>query len=148
MSPCMLLKGSPVIDWLIVWVREGVSEWVAGRGREHTDALHHITRDICQNDWFHLFCCSQLAQSTYVCALVCAWPSVTSVFPHASWALSQQNPCVFWYYLVGCLQCQNGNCLAGSVLMERFATINLLIYIERMAYGYQSNMVCNANNIC
>ena len=38
--------------------------------------------------------------------------------------------------------------LAGSVLNERFATINLLISIERMAYGYQSNMVCNTNNIC
>ena len=32
--------------------------------------------------------------------------------------------------------------LAGSVLRERFATIILLISIERMAYGYQSNMVC------
>ena len=45
----------------------------------------------------------------YSCALVCAWPSVTSVFPRASWALSQQNPRVFLFYLVGCLQCQNGN---------------------------------------
>ena len=38
--------------------------------------------------------------------------------------------------------------LAGSVLRERFAIIKLLISIERMAYGYQSNMVCNTNNIC
>ena len=105
------VHGDWLIDWLIGWV-SGVS-WVSevsevrwGEVRRTTS--HHSVMSAKSNQ-FHLFCCSQLAQQIYSCALVWAWPCVTSVFPRASWALSQQNPRVFWFYLVGCLQCQNGN---------------------------------------
>ena len=114
----MLLKGSSVIGWLIDWVSEWSElnevrwgEWVseAEADREHRRTTSHHSVISAKSNQFHLFCCSQLAQQMYSCVLVWAWPCVTSVFPRASWALSQQNPRVFWFYLVGCLQCQNGN---------------------------------------
>ena len=69
----------------------------------------------------------------------CAWPSVTSVFPHASWALSQQNPRVLWFYLVGCLQCQKGNPSC------RFSAQGA-ICPNKLANFYWKNGVCRGIN--
>ena len=74
MSPCMLLKGSPVIDWLIErvsewvsgWVGEWVSEWVnewlsewvneGGRGRQRTHRRTTSHHSWYLPKWLNLIC--------------------------------------------------------------------------------------------
>ena len=136
-------------DWLSEWVSEWMNEWVAEADREHTDALHHIT------PWYlpkwlisFVLLLSTCAINVLVCPCVCLTirdecfstcvlgpcPSRIHAFSDFTWSVVYN--------------AKTEIRLAGSVLRERFATINLLISIERMAYGYQSNMVCNTNNIC
>ena len=145
------------VDWLIDWVSELVSEllseWVseAEADREHIDALHHTTPWYLPN--IINFICSVALNlrnkqtNVLVCPCVCLTirdecfrvrpgpcPSRIHAFSDFTWSVVYN--------------AKTEIRLAGSMLRERFATINLLISIERMVYGYQSNMVCNTNNSC
>ena len=152
----MLLKGSTVIDWLIDWLGEWVSElvselmselmseWVRGRQRTHRrTASHHsvisakIINFICSVALNLHNKCTRVP----LCVLDHPWRVFFRVRPSRFHAFSD-----FTWSVV--YNAKTEIRLAGSVFAERFATINLAISIERMAYGYQSNMVCNTNNIC
>ena len=141
----MLLKGSTVIDWLIDWL----GEWVGQRQTKNTDTLHHIT------PWYLPkiinFICSVALNLRYkrtrvpLCVLDHPWRVFFRVLPGPCPNRIHAFSDITWSVVYNA---KTEIRLAGSVLRERFATINLLISIERMAYGYQSNMVCNTNNIC
>ena len=135
------------------WVSEWVSEWVrreaeADADREHTEALHHIT------PWYlpkiiNLICSVALnLRNNYTRVPLCVLDHPWRVFFRG-----RPEPCssrihAFSDYTWSVVyNAKTEIRLAGSVLRERFATINLLISIERMAYGYQSNMLCNTSNI-
>ena len=104
-----------MIDWLIDWVSELVGELMselvseAEADREHTDALHHIT------PWYLPkiinFICSVALNLRNKCTRVplCGLDHPWRVFFRVRPGPSRQNPRAFWFYLVGCLQRQNGN---------------------------------------
>ena len=152
------VHGDLLIDWLIDWLGEWVewvrwmrwvSEWVRQRQIENTDALHRIT------PWYlpkviNFICSVALnlrnkCTRVPLCELDHAWRVFFRVRPGP--CPSRIHAFSYFTWLV-VYNAKTEIRLAGSVLKERFATINLLISIERMAYWYQSNMVCNTNNIC
>ena len=159
----MLLKGSPVIDWLIGelkwWVSERASEWVSewgrgrgrGRGRQRTHrrtTSHHswyLPKWLISFVLFLSTCATRVRVCPALSVLDHPWRVFFRVRPGpCPWRIHAFSD-ITWSVVY---HAKTEIRLAGSVLMERFATINLLISIEKMAYGYQANMVCNTNNIC
>ena len=152
-----------VIDRVIKWSSERAIKWSTERSSDRPSewsikrasvCVHTHRRTTSHNSVISAqiinFICSVVLNlhNKRTCVPLCVLDHPWVFFPRASWALSQQNPRVFWYYLLSCYNAKTEIRLAGSVLMERFATINLLISSGRMLYGYQSNMVCNTNDIC
>ena len=148
MSPCMLLKGSTVIDWFD-WLIDWLSEWVSSKGRQRTHRRITSHHSVISAKMINFICSVALnlrnkCTRVPLCVLDHPWrvffrvrpgpcPSRIHAFSDFTWSVVYN--------------AKTEIRLAGSVLRERFATINLLISVERMAYGYQSNMVCNTNNI-
>ena len=144
------VHGDWLSEWMSEWVGEWVSEWVSGRGRQRTHrriTSHHSVISAKMINFIFSVALNLRNKCTRVplCVLDHPWrvffrvrpgpcPSRIHAFSDFTWSVVYN--------------AKTEIRLAGSVLREQFATINLLISIEIMAYGYQSNMVCNTNNIC
>ena len=107
------------LDWLIDWLvgdwlvlvgwLVGFGWWVGGWVSEHRRTTSH--HSVISAKIINFICSVALKLcNKRMCAPLCVLDHPWRVFfLHASWALTQQNSRVSWYYLVGCLQCQNGN---------------------------------------
>ena len=149
------VPGDWLIVWLIDWKGEWVNEWVRQRQRqrqrqtENTET-HYITSLVISAKMINFICSVALIlRNQRTCVPLSVLDHPWRVFYRV-----RPGPCpcrihafsdITWSVVY---KAKTEIRLAGTVLMERFATINLLISIERMAFGYQSNMVCNTNNIC
>ena len=148
-----------LIDWLKGWASEWVSEsmsqwvseWVWQRQRQTENTqTHYITSLVISAKMINFICSVALnLRNQRTCV-----PLYVRDHPRRVFFRVRPGPCpcrihafsdITWSVVYNA---KTEIRLAGSVLMERFATINLLISNERMAYGYQSNMVCYTNNIC